>query len=162
MKPREFFPNMPDEVFDNWLAPIINDHGWPFTSINDDLFSSDWIFKIGNKFSLKQWFECEWELTDIPLDNANFKHYTLKIISEIIVNAVNGIPTETTDLIGGDERFRACASFYREYGKIPWPIVIYKFSNFVRVLDGFHRLAAIFHVGYPHDFKVPAWEAKFK
>src|SRR4030095_4459549 len=37
MTPREFFPYMPDEVFEMWLAPFIQQIGWSFTKTTDDL-----------------------------------------------------------------------------------------------------------------------------
>ena len=160
MKPREFFPNMPDELFDKWLHPIIEAQGWPFSSTSDDLQASDWKYNFGINHTLKQWTECEWELVEIPLIFANFKSFTLDTISDIISNAVEGIPTCTTDLIGGKDRFWACASFYRANGTVPWPIVVYELDDFIRIVDGFHRLAAIIHIGFSPEFKVPAWVAK--
>ena len=96
---------MPDELFNKWLAPIIEAQGWPFSSISDDLQASDWKFNLGINHTLKQWTECEWELVEIPLIFANFKSFTLDTISDIISNAVKGIPTRTTDLIGGKTVF---------------------------------------------------------
>ena len=160
MKPREFFPNMPDELFNKWLLPFIEAQGWPFNSISDDLQASDWKNNLGINHTLKQWSECEWELISIPLILTNFKLHTLQTIFDIITFSVKGIPTSTANLERTQERFWACASFYREHNTVPWPIVIYEFDEFIRVVDGFHRLAAIFHIGFSPEFKIPAWLAK--
>jgi len=151
---------MPDELFDKWLAPIIEAQGWPFISISDDLQASEWKNNLSINHTLKQWSECEWELTHIELYSANFKHSTLQTVFDIITFAVKGIPTSTAHIERTKERFRACTSFYREHNTVPWPIVIYEFSHSIRVVDGFHRLAAIFHVGFPHELKIPVWLAK--
>lgn len=153
---------MPDEVFNNWLLPHIQLYGWPFKTPSDNFSDHNWPNCFSIHHTLKQWTECEWELTNIIVDSINLHDRTLKIIGEITINAVEGIQTSATDQIGigGKERFWACAAFYREHGTLPSPIVFYKFSNYIRILDGFHRLAAIFHIGVPYDFKIPAWFAK--
>lgn len=151
---------MPDELFDMWLAPLIKSQGWPFTSTSDDLQSDNWKYYLGINHTLKQWTECEWELISIKLSSANFKHYTLQTVFDIITFAVKGIPTSTANLERTKERFLACASFYREHNTVPWPIVVYEFGKFIRVVDGYHRLAAIFHIGFSPELKIPAWLAK--
>ena len=151
---------MPDELFDKWLAPLIESQGWPFASIHDDIDSSHWKYYLGSEYTLEEWSQCTWELITIPFNVFNIYDSTRRTIQDIIISAVKDIETSVANLERTKERFWACASFYRKHGTIPFPVVVYQDFGFFRLIDGFHRIASVIHVGYSNDFTIPAWLAK--
>ena len=159
MKPREFFPNMPSEVFDSWIAPLISGKGWPFKSIEDDLQSTSWRFVLGLDHTLKQWHECEWELITINLAEAKFTNGSMDMFKAIIGNAAYGVPTETADIENTVNRFRACTAYIQKHGNIPLPIIVTNINGGYFVMDGNHRMAAVAHHNPPSNLGIPAWLA---
>ncbi len=157
MTPREFFPNMPDEVFDLWLAPLIQGKGWPFNSITDDLQKTNWRYVLGIDSTLRDWASCSWSLIEINLSEIKLTNSGVNMIKAIIGYCVMGNQTVTANLENTKERFQACTEFFIENGTIPNPVVVKKTRDGIEVIDGHHRLAAIAHVGAPKNLLIPAW-----
>lgn len=42
MKAERMFPLMPKQVFEQYLAPLIQDLGWPFLSLNESPINTAW------------------------------------------------------------------------------------------------------------------------
>jgi len=158
MKPRDFFPNMPDEVFELWLAPLIEGKGWPFKSIEDDLQTTRWRYVLGLDYSLRQWAKCSWELMEIDLSQSSFTNGSISMVKAIIGHAVNNLPTETANVENTKERFSSCVSYIKEHGTIPKPIILTRVSDGFNVMDGNHRMAAIAFTK-PENIKILAWVA---
>jgi len=161
MKPRDFFPTMPDEVFYDWLDPIIKVKGWPFKSIDDDLLITNYLYILGLDHSLRDWATCEWELRDIFIPSERFDQISMRTIYSIIGNCIHGQVTMTTNVENTNERFRTCTAFFKKHGNIPSPVVLSDTGNGLRIWDGNHRLAAVFHANPPIDIEIKAWVATF-
>ncbi|MGH7182066.1 MAG: hypothetical protein ACREJN_08825 [Nitrospiraceae bacterium] len=156
MKPREFFPNMPDEVFDMWLAPFIEKIGWPFTDVSADLSGTRWNILLG-EIPLYVWNRLAWSRVDLEFTKLDFTFCAELAIESIVDNCVHGLTTGTENLQNTKERFWACAEFIRVHQTIPKPIVaIYK-NKKIEVMDGNHRIAALRHIGVPNGYWVPTW-----
>ena len=158
MTPREFFPNMPDEVFEDWLGPLIEVKGWPFTSIDDDLQVTDLRYILGLDNTLREWCTCEWELTEIDPLKTKFTIGSIQMIQAIISHAALGQQSATSNVENSTERFSACSAYINEHGNIPKPIVIKPENEGYALMDGNHRLAAFLYLEL--TTKVPAWIAK--
>ena len=65
MIPRDFFPNMPDEVFNMWLEPISREYGWPFTKPTDVINESSNWFYVLCKRDLSFWVDICWYKIEI-------------------------------------------------------------------------------------------------
>jgi hypothetical protein len=58
---KTMLPNIPDEVFDLFLSPLItNNIGWPFQSLADALYGTDWQ-RIFYPFTLLGISQLVWE-----------------------------------------------------------------------------------------------------
>lgn len=156
MKPREFFPNMPDEMFDMWLAPFIEKIGWPFTDVNADLSGTRWDIFLG-EIPLCVWNQLVWSRLDLEFTKLDFDIFTKLAIESVIDHCVHDRSTGTENLQNTKERFSACAEFVRVHQTIPKPIVAIYENNKIKVMDGYHRIAALLHVGVPNGYKVPVW-----
>jgi hypothetical protein len=156
MTPREFFPHMPDEVFEMWLAPFIQQIGWPFTKITDDLSGTRWSILLKD-IPLHVWNQLIWSRVDVEFSKINFAAFNKLAFEDIIGHCVHGRSTATANLPNTKERFRACAEFIRVHQTIPKPIAVMSRNNKIEVIDGIHRIAALLHVGLPKGYRLPIW-----
>jgi hypothetical protein len=158
MTPREFFPYMPDEVFEMWLEPFIQQFGWPFTKITDDLSGTGWSILLRDN-SLHDWNQLIWSRLDVEFTKIDFAIETREVIQSIIGHCVHGLPTRTANPQNTKERFTACTEFVRLHNTIPKPILVISRNNKIKVIDGNHRIAALLHVGMPKGYRLPIWIA---
>jgi len=158
MTPRDFFPHVPDEMFDMWLAPLIQEIGWPFSDLNASLLGSRWELLL-SQIPLSTWYQLNWELSKIEIVKikSNFNVATLDGIESIINHCAFGLDTPVANLPNTKERFRAIADYIRIHKTIPKPVVLIYRSRRVEIMDGCHRFASLFHVGVPDDYKLPNW-----
>ncbi|MCP3932154.1 MAG: ParB N-terminal domain-containing protein [Bacteroidetes bacterium] len=159
MIPRDFFPNMPDELFEDWLEPIIEKKGWPFTSIDDDLKETDFLYIFGLDNTFRDWCTCEWELREVDLQQTKLTDGSVRMISAIITHCVHGKQSSTSNVEKSSERFNACVSYIKEHGNIPKPIVLQPGDESYFLMDGNHRLSALLYLNMVATTKVPAWVA---
>jgi len=158
MTPREFFPYMPDEVFEMWLAPFIQQIGWSFTKITDDLSGTRWNTLLRD-IPLDVWNQLIWSRIDVEFTKIEFAVFNKLAIEDIIGHCVHGRSTATANLPNTKERFRACAEFIRVHKTIPKPIAVMSRGKKIEVIDGNHRIAALLHVGLPKGYRLPIWMA---
>ena len=161
MEPREFFPSMPDEVFDMWLAPFIAEIGWPFTEHNTDTTGTRWVNLLGET-PLPQWMSCTWDLVDIDFRKIKISTSSQFALHAVIQFCTAGTHTEAANLANTKDRFRACADFIAANGRIPSPIVAIIRGEEFDIVDGNHRIAALAHVGPPKNYLIPAWVPSFE
>ncbi len=67
--------------------------------------------------------------------------------------------TAAANLKRTNERFRAGAAFIRSSGKLPAPVVGVLSNRGLLILDGYHRLAALFYLDKAEGFDLPIWLA---
>ena len=154
--PRNFFPNMPDEVFEKWLEPIAKEYGWPFQSASDSTKDTKWFYVLG-KLDLIFWVNAIWHMDMIDFKTVSLSYGTNLSINSIRQRVVEGLPTFFSSVAGSEERFGAAADFIRATGTIPGAIVVLIRNGQLEIVDGNHRIAALCHIGFPPDYKVPAW-----
>lgn len=150
---------MPAELRDMWLGPIAEEYGWPFQSLDDSTQGTRWRYVLP-KMTLREVSELVWVLERIDLATKPFTPGSLDAVKGLIQQHVLGLDTLYANLANTQERFRACASFIREHGDLPAPIAVIDTGAAYDLLDGNHRLAALFHVGLPPGFQAPAWVAR--
>ena len=134
MTPREFFPYMPDEVFEMWLAPFIQQIGWSFTKITDDLSGTRWNTLLRD-IPLDVWNQLIWSRIDVEFTKIEFAVFNKLAIEDIIGHCVHGRSTATANLPNTKERFRACAEFIRVHKTIPKPIAVMSRDKKIEVID---------------------------
>ena len=140
-------PNIPDDIFDIWLNPIIKKHGFPFRTINDDIRDTIWFGYFGH-CSLKFFSAHTWaKLTNISVDEIPFKESSSYIIDRLISYNLTGEWT-----LGGrpipdcKERFNSHVSIVQRTGRLVAPIIVRITIDGFLVLDGSHRIAAVRHI----------------
>lgn len=158
MIPPSFFPNMPNEVREMWLDSIAEGHGWDFESIEDSTDNTSWRYAL-NFRTLKEINSYTWTLSEIDLASASLSESSIQCVEGLIIQHVRGIPTSYANLFNSKERFNACADYIKDTGTIPRPIVSLDLGKGYEVLDGSHRLAALFSVNPPNGYVIPSWIA---
>jgi hypothetical protein len=158
MIPRNFFPNMPDEVFEMWLDPIAEEYGWPFKSPSDSTKETKWggVFRGA---PLSFWADTTWCRKQINLTTDPINRHSEYLIRTLLHGYTNGVPTLIADVADTEKRVRSCADYIRTYGNIPKPVVAIIRDREIDIVDGYHRITALLHVGPPQIFIVPAWVA---
>jgi hypothetical protein len=154
------FPKMPQEVFDLWIAPHLEDYGWPFLSAGSSIAGSNWENFFAHR-PLRKWADLSWQIIQIDPSQNIFHSDTMWRVKGIIGHCVNGFQTDMANIQNSQQRFRACASWITIHRSLPAPLIgIYDEHAFgFELVDGHHRLAALFHIGFPRGFKIPAWAA---
>ena len=158
MSPREFFPKMPDEVFDMWLFPLIEHIGWPYSELSDDILGSRWEMLLG-QIQLNRWHSFNWELRHVVLTPNTLAHSSLMKINGIHDHCVRNAFTMEANLKNTKERFRACTEFFIANGRIPLPCVAIPRHGRLELVDGHHRLAALRKYGKFDIYAVPIYAA---
>jgi len=155
---KQLFPKMPPAVFDLWIVPGIESHGWQFTSVFQSVNGTEWDGFFADR-PLAWWASADWELSQYQLRRELLRFESKRRIDWIIDNNTKGIETPTANLRNTKERFRALEDFIRANGVLPNPAVGFWFGSQIYVVDGHHRLAALFHVGFKQDFMLAVWIA---
>ena len=159
MNSRDFFPTMPDEVFIEWINPLIKVKGWPFKSIDDDLQKTDWKYLLGIRSTLRKWFNSKWHLLNLFYPSIKLSASSGAVVKDIISHCAFGLNTETANVENTKCRFEACASFVRANGYIPSPLVLTERGGGYSIMDGNHRFAAFafVHRNTQNPPELPAW-----
>jgi hypothetical protein len=156
--PREFFPKMPDEAFNIWLAPLIDEIGWPFLQLDSDISGTRWETLLAN-ITLDRWHAFDWELRHVVFTPRTVAHSSLMKIDCIHDHCVRNAYTLTANLQNTKERFRACAEFFATHGRIPLPVVAIPRHGRLELVDGHHRIAALRKHGQLGIYPVPVYSA---
>ncbi len=155
---KAMFPNIPADVFDNFFAPlIINDIGWPSFSIYDALDGTDW-YRILYPFSLQTLSKLTWKISSFFLNKDILYPGSYDDIKLLILNEIYDMET----LIGWypkDSRQRLARNkqLIKTTGRFPAPVVFARTSSGMKLLDGHHRVAALFILGLHSTIPVDAW-----
>jgi len=154
------FPNMPKEVFDLWLAPLIASDGWPFTSIFSSTFGTIW-YRYFEGHPLKFFHDLLWYRENIPCFFSSFHPSSRYVIQLLIDTHLKNIPTIATQVKGGKgrESFLGSLKFIQRTGRFYTPVVLITYDGLYQLMDGNHRIAALFSLGV-NGFPIDAWIGK--
>jgi hypothetical protein len=155
---KSMLPNVPANVFDNFFAPlIINDIGWPFSSIYDSLNGTDW-YRILYPFSLDSLSQLKWKLTSFFLNKdilypGSYDDINLLIRNEICdMEALIGwFPKDSKLRLGRNKQL------IKTTQRLPAPVVFAKTPHGIKLLDDHHRIAALFMLELHNTIPVDAW-----
>lgn len=157
-KAKSMLPNMPDEVFNTWLLPIIKDHNqWPYADVFSSHPSDQWE-KYFAFFTLAQISSCYWTQIELTFDKSCIDSVSNQTIDVLISKHVHNI-----DKIGNfnvrnsEKRFWAFVEFIKKTRNIPPPIIGLNTEDGLRVLDGNHRLAALTYLKLRGKIRCLTW-----
>ena len=150
------FPDMPAEVFDAWLAPLIKSDGWPFFS--EFSFASGLWAQYFDGHSIQSIKRLTWK-RDKPICSIHsFSPDSKSIVRAIINTHVYGAETIYAHIKNGHgrESFLRSRDFIQRTGRIYAPMILIKDLFGFQIIDGHHRAAALFSVTNP-IFNFDAW-----
>lgn len=157
-KAKSMLSNMPDEVFDAWLLPIIRDHNsWPYFDIFSPHPSLQWGQYFG-LFTLNDISNCLWHRMCLTFDMGCLDPISKRTIYILIKNHVHNLETTVRlNVRDSKMRFNGFVEFIKRTGSIPAPIIGINTDDGLRVLDGNHRLAALTYLGLRGQIQCITW-----
>lgn len=152
------FPNMPNEVFNTWLLPIITDHkSWPYDDILSPHPSRQWDQNFG-LFTLKDISNCIWHRMSLSFDMLCLDSVSNRTIDVLIKKHVYNLETTVRfNVRNSRSRFFSFVEFIKSKGNIPEPIIGINTDDGLRVLDGNHRLSALTYLGFRGKIQCTTW-----
>lgn len=154
---RTMLPNMPTEVFDEFLKPLIISYGWPFRTVYVPLNGTEWC-RIFYPLTLVSLSQLIWIRREFILKKESLCPNSQSDIGYVILNKTEDVWAA----IGRDSQ--PCRNsllwhekFISETGRLSAPVTIAFTVDGLRILDGNHRIAALFTLGLIDTFKVDGW-----
>lgn len=154
---RAMFPNMPDEAFNIFIAELLVHNPWPFSNINQSTFGTKWYYYFGG-LSLRQFSNLRWQLSTFMV-NKNILHPDSNSDIDFLVKQhVLGIETPVRNVRQTKERFFGLVKYIERTHNFPAPIIMIRteFHN-LRILDGAHRMAALYALELDDKIPIVAW-----
>jgi hypothetical protein len=105
--------NMPDEVFEIYLVPLILTDGWPFKTLDSPTFGVWWDYF--DHHTVKQISQLTWERNEIPFSLYSFHQVAKDRIHWIIGAHIYGRSTPCANIEDGKNAFFQCPPLYRTY-----------------------------------------------
>ena len=157
---RRMLSNMPAEVFDVFIAPIVGDIGWPFRSPGDPvrLLSAEWL-RILHPITLAGLCSAEWRKTELFAYEYLFYKESLADIGAVIRNKSEDVWA----CLGRDSEPCRASLLHHERvavtaGRFDAPVTLFVLGdNTFKVLDGNHRIASLFTTGLQDKIMIEAW-----
>lgn len=158
------FPNMPHEVFDTWLAPIIEHSGWPFVSVADPFPSvmwSDLFFQIPLAF----WAQFRWRRHDGSLGTTLFHPASMQLVGAI-AGFDTGDPFQRAhtkacvrSITNTAQRLSRATEYATMHQRTPGVLIGIQIGRSIRLVDGHHRVAGAFRAPNPNITTFTCWLA---
>ena len=159
LTPRECFPHMPDELFDMWIKPEITSHGWPFGGDETIVSNPTWakyLRDLGPHF----WRGVHWNLVHpsfvgIPIEERAIK--VARMLSEVGRKFVETGVAEATLVPNSPQKVAALADVTKSNERLPKPLVCLVQGNEWWLMDGHHRLGALFLLNQQDAIPFDCW-----
>jgi hypothetical protein len=155
-KAKAMLPDMPKQVFDEWLLPIIKDHNsWPYTDASSLHPSQQWEQYFG-LFSFIDIVNLKWQTLILSFDLGGLDSISNNTIKTLIDWHVHNLKPNS-NIHNSKNRFYHFVSLIKEKHSIPSPIIGVNTDEGLRVLDGNHRLSALTYLGLRGKIKCSTW-----
>jgi hypothetical protein len=138
---RQLLHNMPDEVFELYMKPLIARYGWPYRSV-DSPTGENW-FRRFDGHSLKTMSQLSWERREMPFSFDVFHPSSKERLALMVETHMRGRRTPFAQVMNAKARFFRCRDYIARTGQMPAPVILMKDPEGLRILDGNHRLAAM-------------------
>lgn len=155
---RAMLPNMPVEVFDIWIAPLVKTGGWPFLN-NRSPASGQWVNNFSGH-SLHLISQLRWELHNLPGSLTSFNPILKKRLALLAKQYITGIRQFNCAITNGPARFRRALAYVRVHKCVPKPVIAIQGTFHLELLDGNHRLAAMLTAGLLPRRSIQVWVGK--
>jgi hypothetical protein len=154
---RSMFPNIPDELFDLWIAPLVISYDWPFHSIYDSLKNTEWL-RIFHPYSLSTISQLKWDLDSFFINKNILCPSSYDDINLIIMNKGFNVFA----FIGRDSKpSRDSLAWHKEFivttRRLCAPIAAVFTNSGIKIFDGNHRIAALLDLNLYNSIPIDAW-----
>jgi hypothetical protein len=157
---RTFLSKMPGEVFDIYVAPLIESHGWPFDSegISTDALEARRWYQMFDLQSVQTIGDLSWKRQWFPF-SLNLFFPRSKQIVEAIIEHHAGIYFHAgiANVADTKTKFFRAREYIAGTGRMPVPVILQYDMFGLRVLDGNHRVAAMASFPNTSECVVDCW-----
>ncbi len=134
---RQFFPNMPEEIFTLWLNERIINNGWP---PNRDIWKGTLRYH-----PLDFWKTLKWEKRKVKLDIDKFTESAKGIINGLIGAVYFNIHNAYSDpALNSKAKILRITKYVKENKILPKPPILLQEGDLFEIVDGSHRLVVFF------------------
>jgi len=160
---RKLLASMPDDVFNIYITPLIEAHGWPF-HVNGSVLNPPevrrWFQMFDHQF-VQAISQLTWERRKIPFALARFHPRSYEVVAALINLHVFGVNTFVAPIANTREKFFSARAYIAETGTMPVPVILQHDLLGLRILDGNHRLAAMASFSNANDGIIDCWLGRF-
>ena len=150
---------MPDELFDMWIRPEIENRGWPFGGNEKTVSDPAWakyLRNLGPHF----WSRVRWSRVIQSFAEAALEDRAIVLAHQLAAVgrkfAETGV-AEPTLVKNSPQRVAALARIIAASGELPKPLVCLVQGSEWWLMDGHHRLAALFMLGKQDTVQFDTW-----
>ena len=150
---------MPDQLFDMWIRPEIERRGWPFSG-NEKIVADDAWAKYLRNLGPHFWSQVRWNRVNQTLVGIPIEKRALNLanaLAEVGRKFVETGIAEPTLVKDSPQKVAALASVMKSSRNFPKPLVCLVQGNEWWLMDGHHRLAAMFMQKEINNFPFEAW-----
>lgn len=156
---RACFPHMPDELFNMWIRPHIEFSGWPFRGDETVVSDPAWAKYLRNH-PPSFWRGVQWRFTSQAFIGVVIEQRAINVAYQLSEFGRQFIETGTavrTPVKDSPKKVAAIATVLEKEMKFPKPLVCLVQGNEWWLMDGHHRLAAMFMQKEIEHFPFDAW-----
>ncbi len=133
---RRDLPNLPPELFNSWLDPLIAAYGW-------QPHCETWQGILRHQ-SLSFFQTLNWKLENVSIDKMQFACETASILFGLF-SAAHGCQNQfSIKLQESQSRINSIRDYVTQHRKLPSSLVMFKLGNQHEVADGYRRLTTFF------------------
>lgn len=140
---RADFPNMPDEVMNEWLKPYVQIHGWPPSTNKYLIPQGEWRGILSMK-PIAFWARVQWRFEESALEFDELNADTQQTLLRLGEAVYCGKQNEFSEITDGKQRLAKILAHTITHGCIPSVLVFLEEGSKLSVIDGHHRLVAYF------------------
>lgn len=160
---RKCFPQMPDELFNMWIKPEIESRGWPFggdEAIVSDPAWAKYLRNLGPHFWRGvRWRRVSQAFITVPLEERakNIGRMLAEVGREFQETGI----AKSTLVKNSPQKVAALAEVTSSCGQLPKPLVCLVQGQEWWLMDGHHRLGALFMLGDQNSIPFDCWVGEY-
>jgi hypothetical protein len=155
---RQMLDQMPDQVFELWLEPIIRLNGWPFANLNAPCVGN--FREYFGAIPLNEVAKLHWHRSPLAIADCVFNPNSKKRIQQMMDFHIFGRKDGLECAVDGEARFMRLKEVIAKICAYPAPIVLLRDGEYFQILDGYHRITALFALvfeGKVEKFEMDCW-----
>lgn len=154
-----FFPNMPREVFEQFIQPQLKFDIESLTVLEAFITAPGWAKYFRNK-PFHFWKNVTWRKLSLPYKDVHLDPVVVNLACQLVNDfrkSGSSQAAERANVENSKARFDTSASFMESFGEFPKPIVCLDVQTHWDILDGYHRLAALLSREEHDEFPFEVW-----